>query len=103
MKFDRLFALLLVGTSLALSPACREDLGDDDDSAFGDDDDSAVDCTCEEGTLTVVSGCENFGGDETECTGWSSLAAENGFSGDGVFADGTILEAFGCSVQLSCN
>lgn len=60
-------------------------------------------CRCQdEGvTLTVISGCENWN-DATECTGWASVAHENGKSETDLFPDKTQLTAMNCTIQINC-
>lgn len=92
---------LLVGIGFA---ACSDK--DSGDSGSGDSTpDSASACSCSdpEATLTAVSGCDNFGGDEEECSGWASCEAENGHMTDSAHASGTELTCFGCTFRIDCD
>ncbi|MGC9044174.1 MAG: hypothetical protein ACP5KG_09995 [Myxococcota bacterium] len=62
-----------------------------------------IQCKCgDEGvTLTVISGCEGWN-DATQCTGWASVAHENGKSETDLFPDKTQLTAFNCTIQINC-
>ncbi len=63
----------------------------------------ATECRCGDPgvTLTVVKGCEGWT-DATECTGWASVAHENGKSENDLFPDKTQLTAFDCTIQINC-
>lgn len=64
---------------------------------------AVVQCKCgDEGvTLTVVSGCKDWN-DATECTGWASVAHENGKSENDNYPDKSQLTAFECTIQINC-
>ena len=83
------------------------------DSSCSDDEETPSDtstvtstggsCVCgDEGvTLTPVSGCENWD-DADQCSGWASVAGENGYEVDDPFEDGTELTGYGCTIRINC-
>lgn len=60
-------------------------------------------CACQDdgATLTPGTGGCNWP-DATECTGWHSVAMENGVDYEGTFPDGTEFCAYGCCIKLNC-
>jgi len=88
-----LLIALLSTTPLALS--CGE--GTDDTAA-------PAECLCTDETaiLTDMGGCENFGGDQEECSGWESCLLENDESATTIVPSGTVLTCFGCSILIEC-
>ena len=58
-------------------------------------------CKCGAPGVTLDgSGCD--WPDATACTGWHSVATENGVDYEGEFADGTALCAWGCCIKIVC-
>jgi hypothetical protein len=61
------------------------------------------DCKCQDAGATLTPGA---GGcdwpDATECTGWHSVAQENGADYEGTHPDGTEFCAWGCCIVLNC-
>lgn len=111
MSWMRCLTVLCIGASLGLGCGEKEaeETGDTNESGGSDTADSVLGgnafCTCEDpsASLTAVSGCENFGGDEELCSGWRSCEEENGLSANSTHEDGTQLTCFGCTIQISCN
>lgn len=81
--------------------ACMGDKGTKDLEDISDYD-AYRKCTCAEGTLTAVAGCEHFGGDQEECTGWHSCEVEAGFEEGTEYATGTELTCYDCTIRLDC-
>jgi hypothetical protein len=93
-------------TALVIATALTLGCGDngDDTGAKGSETGAAAECLCtDEGTvLTDMGGCENFGGDQEECSGWESCLLENEMSATTVVPSGTVLTCFGCSIKIEC-
>ncbi|MCB9796987.1 MAG: hypothetical protein H6741_30250 [Alphaproteobacteria bacterium] len=99
--------LMLVVTLLALGAGCGDKLGDDTDDSSGNGGDTSgggSNCTCEDDgvSLAALSGCEDFGGDEEECSGWASCEEENNLGVGSFHEDGTELTCFGCTIRIDC-
>ncbi|MCB9761781.1 MAG: hypothetical protein H6739_18270 [Alphaproteobacteria bacterium] len=95
-------------TVLALAACTSLSCGDKEDDTSTSDTDTASgtpDCLCDDAgaTLTAVSGCENFGGDEEQCSGWHSCLEENGEETNTPMPSGTELTCFGCTIRIECN
>ncbi|MCB9744065.1 MAG: hypothetical protein H6741_04855 [Alphaproteobacteria bacterium] len=101
--------LALSAVFLILGAGCGEKEVDDTNTASDSDDSSGSDtaggeqfCTCEDASLSAISGCENFGGDEEQCSGWASCEEENNLGVGSSHADGTQLTCFGCTIEINC-
>jgi hypothetical protein len=121
MRLSRavLFATLTFGTMSCEDGSGKEPAdsdpgpGADSDSDSDSDADSDNDtdltsgggaCACDDPgvTLTAISGCESFGGDEEQCSGWASCESENGLETNSAHSDGTELTCFGCTIRITC-